>query len=80
MPPVPLNWNGHAAAGAHVLLDGEMGVLHQPLRPRQPVLLAVAPFDAGLHEGAPRLGQQAPPWRRAASRVAGTKSASNTAT
>ena len=49
---------GHAAAGADVLLDGEMRVLHQPLRPRQPVLLAIAPFDAGLHEGGARLGQQ----------------------
>ena len=48
----------HAAPGADVLLDGEMGVLHQPLRARQPVLLAVAPFDAGLHERGARLGQQ----------------------
>ena len=34
-----------------------MGVLHQALRAGQPVVLAVAPFDAGLHEGRLRVGQ-----------------------
>ncbi len=48
---------GHAAAGAHLLLDGKMGVLHQPLRSGEPAALAVAPFDAGLHEGRLRMGQ-----------------------
>ena len=47
----------HAAPRPDVLLDGEVGVLHQPLRARQPVALAVAPFDAGLHERRARAGQ-----------------------
>ncbi len=63
----PVELEGHAAAGADILLDGEVRVLHQPLSARQPVPVAVAPFDAGLHES--RLGSSQHGRHRAAQPV-----------
>ena len=47
----------HATPCTDILLDGEMSVLHEALGTRQPITLAVAPFDAGLHERGARIGK-----------------------